>query len=100
MASTSSGRAAFIQWCVSFVTKYGISGINIDWEYPGSAGAGCNIHSSSDVTNLLALVTELRSAFDKNFASNKKEITLAVHITPWGGGKFNHKKKKTKHLLK
>ncbi|KAI8882701.1 glycoside hydrolase family 18 protein, partial [Backusella circina FSU 941] len=85
MASSSSGRAAFIQWCVNFVTKYGISGINIDWEYPGAAGAVCNTHSSSDVTNLLALVTELRSAFDKGFKSNRKEISLAVHITPWGG---------------
>jgi chitinase len=88
MASSASSRANFIQWNVNFITKYGTAGVDIDWEYPGSIGAGCNTRSSNDVNNLLSLVGELRSALDNAFPNNHKEITLAVHVTPWGPGIF------------
>ncbi|KAI8890391.1 carbohydrate-binding module family 5 protein [Backusella circina FSU 941] len=84
MASSSSSRAEFIQWNVNFITKYGTAGVDIDWEYPGSTGAGCNTRSSDDVNNLLSLVGELRNALDLAFPNDHKEITLAVHVTPWG----------------
>ncbi|KAI8890392.1 carbohydrate-binding module family 5 protein [Backusella circina FSU 941] len=85
MAASATGRAAFIQWNINFIKKYGTSGVDLDWEYPTSAGAGCNQHSANDITNYLQLLKELRSSLDTNFPSDYKEITMAVHITPWGG---------------
>jgi hypothetical protein len=57
----------------------------LDWEYPTSTGAGCNAVNANDITNFASLVKELRSALDSNFPSVHKEISLAVHLTPWGG---------------
>jgi chitinase len=90
MVASASARAEFIQWNVDFIKKYGTSGVDLDWEYPTAAGAGCNKHSSSDITNYLQLLKELRSSLDTNFPSNYKEITMAVHITPWGGGNIKY----------
>lgn len=85
MAASPSNRAAWIQWNIDFIKQWNTDGVDIDWEYPSSLGAGCNAISDSDVTNLNSLVKELRSALDSNFPDNYKEITMAVHITPFGG---------------
>jgi chitinase len=58
---------------------------SLDWEYPTSTGAGCNAVSANDITNFAALVKEMRAALDSNFPTVHKELTLAVHLTPWGG---------------
>lgn len=85
MAASASNRAAWINWNVDFIKTWGTDGVDIDWEYPSSKGAGCNVVSNNDVTNLNTLVKELRAALDSNFPNNYKEITMAVHITPFGG---------------
>ncbi|KAL9557386.1 hypothetical protein MBANPS3_001410 [Mucor bainieri] len=85
MAASASNRAAWIKWNVDFVSKYGTDGVDIDWEYPTAKGAGCNVVGDNDVANLNTLVKELRTALNSNFPNNYKEITMAVHITPWGG---------------
>ncbi|KAM3589400.1 hypothetical protein VKS41_000266 [Umbelopsis sp. WA50703] len=85
MASSSANRAQFIQWNVNFIQQYGTDGVDLDWEYPTSTGAGCNAVNANDITNFASLVKELRSALDSNFPSVHKEISLAVHLTPWGG---------------
>jgi chitinase len=59
----------------------------IYYRYPTSKGAGCNAVSDNDVTNFNTLVKELRAAFNTNFPNSYKEITMAVHITPFGGDK-------------
>ncbi|KAI8997024.1 glycoside hydrolase superfamily [Pilobolus umbonatus] len=86
MAASSDNRAAWISWNIDIVKKWGTDGVDIDWEYPNSVGAGCNAVNSQDVVNLNTLVKELRDALDKNFPDTHKEITLAVHISPFGGG--------------
>lgn len=107
MASSSSNRAQFIQWNVNFIKQYGTDGVDLgmcaylkylvcssmilndivllDWEYPTSTGAGCNAVNANDITNFASLVQELRAALDSNFPGVHKEISLAVHLTPWGG---------------
>ena len=85
MAASASARAEFIKWNVDLVTKYDTAGVDLDWEYPTAAGPGCNTKAYNDVDNLLLLVKELRAALDKASPTNHKEITMAVHITPWGG---------------
>lgn len=58
---------------------------SLDWEYPTSTGAGCNAVNANDITNFASLVKEMRAALDSNFPTVHKELTLAVHLTPWGG---------------
>ncbi|KAH8547892.1 glycoside hydrolase superfamily [Umbelopsis sp. PMI_123] len=85
MASSAANRAQFIAWNINFIQQYGTDGVDLDWEYPTSTGAGCNAVNANDITNFAALVKEMRAALDSNFPSVHKELTLAVHLTPWGG---------------
>ncbi|KAI8326751.1 glycoside hydrolase superfamily [Choanephora cucurbitarum] len=85
MAASASSRKSFVQWNIDFVKKFNTDGVDIDWEYPNSVGAGCNAVSDQDVDNFNLLVKELREALDSNFPNSHKEISIAVHITPWGG---------------
>ncbi|KIP06174.1 glycoside hydrolase family 18 protein [Phlebiopsis gigantea 11061_1 CR5-6] len=77
--SSSANRSTFVNAAVSAVNTYGLDGIDIDWEYPNSEGAG-NPHSSSDSANLLSFFTSLRSAL-----GSSKLITAAVTHQPWLG---------------
>lgn len=85
MASSASNRETWIQWNIDLIKKWDTDGVDIDWEYPTSTGAGCNAVNDNDIANLNSLVKELRAALDANFPNNYKEITMAVHITPFGG---------------
>ncbi|KAF9255037.1 glycoside hydrolase family 18 protein [Marasmius fiardii PR-910] len=78
-ASNSQNRATFVQSLVGAVQQYGLDGIDIDWEYPNSTGAG-NPHSPDDAANLLKVFTALRSAL-----GNDKIISSAVPHLPWIG---------------
>ncbi|KAI8337310.1 glycoside hydrolase superfamily, partial [Blakeslea trispora] len=85
MAASADSRSKFINWNVDFIKKYNTDGVDIDWEYPTAVGPGCNAVSDNDVENFNSLVKELRAALDSNFPKVHKEISIAVHITPWGG---------------
>ncbi|OZJ05359.1 hypothetical protein BZG36_01532 [Bifiguratus adelaidae] len=79
--STASGRTAWVKWNVNFIQQYGTDGVDIDWEYPGRQGAGCNqVNLANDANNFLLLLQELRSTLDSTFGTGAKEITLAVNI--------------------
>ncbi|KAF8589507.1 glycoside hydrolase family 18 protein [Ramaria rubella] len=76
--SSSTNRTTFMNACVSAVNTYGLDGIDIDWEYPNSEGAG-NPHTPSDASNLLSFFTQLRTAL------GSKIISAAVTDLPWIG---------------
>lgn len=77
--SSAANRTTFVNAAVNAVKTYGLDGIDIDWEYPNSAGAG-NPHSSADAANLLSFFTSLRKAL-----GSSKLITAAVSHQPWLG---------------
>ncbi|RUS26642.1 glycosyl hydrolases family 18-domain-containing protein [Jimgerdemannia flammicorona] len=86
MVSTAAGRASFIAWQVSFIKQYNTDGVDIDWEYPGRQGAGCNgVNAALDTINLQLLVSELRASLDSNFPTVYKYITMAVRVYPFDG---------------
>ena len=59
MAMTESGRKAFARSCLDTVEKYGLDGIDVDWEYPTIDWAGIDA-DPRDRENFTALLAELR----------------------------------------
>ncbi|KAF7728584.1 hypothetical protein EC973_005810 [Apophysomyces ossiformis] len=80
-AADPAQRAAFIQWNIDQIDKYDTDGVDLDWEYPGKQGAGCNIVDiQNDAKNYLTLLQELRAALDKKYGQGKKELSIAAHV--------------------
>ncbi|KAH8828170.1 glycoside hydrolase [Flagelloscypha sp. PMI_526] len=77
--SSLTNRGKFSDAIVSAVNTYGLAGVDIDWEYPNSEGAG-NIYSSSDSAHLLNFLQTLR-----NKLGSSKIISAAVPHLPWLG---------------
>jgi chitinase len=72
MAADEQHRKAFVSACRQAVEKFGLDGIDIDWEYPTSDKA--KISSSPDDTkNFTLLMHDLRKALGK-----KKVLTAAT----------------------
>ncbi|KAJ2389085.1 hypothetical protein GGI05_003605 [Coemansia sp. RSA 2603] len=77
-------RSTLISSMVNYVKTNNLDGIDIDWEYPGRLGDNCNVYDiTNDTPNYLKFLQELRAAFDSNFGSRQKLITLAVRIEPF-----------------
>lgn len=80
MAASAASRANFIKWNVDQIKQYNTDGVDLDWEYPGRQGAGCNaVDLANDANNYLQLIKELREALQANF-NTTKEITIAAHV--------------------
>jgi chitinase len=76
-ALTPSSRALFIESAVVFVEKYNIDGVDIDWEYPGSAGAG-NSFRADDKVNYTLLLKEMRARFDREQTRLHRPLFLTI----------------------
>ncbi|KAF8814370.1 glycoside hydrolase [Phlegmacium glaucopus] len=77
--SSAENRTKLVNTLIDVVGAYGLDGIDIDWEYPNSPGAG-NPHSSADSANLLSFFKSLRQALGP-----QKIISAAVTHSPWLG---------------
>ena len=84
MASTAAGRASFIGSCVETLQQYPfLTGLDIDWEYPGAARKGSgkdqgNPVQGDDRTNYTLLLKELRLGLDEVFGKGKKQLTVCA----------------------
>lgn len=56
VASTAPNRAIFIDSLVSFLRKYGLDGVDIDWEYPAATDRG---GIKADTDNYVLLMSEI-----------------------------------------
>ncbi|WP_448957138.1 glycosyl hydrolase family 18 protein, partial [Klebsiella michiganensis] len=72
-AATKESRAVFIRSAQEIVSKYGLDGIDLDWEYPVNGAWGLVESTPADRDNFTALLKEMRDAFGK-----KKLVTIAV----------------------
>ncbi|MDR0728654.1 MAG: ThuA domain-containing protein [Prevotellaceae bacterium] len=71
MAAVDSLRIAFSRDCRRIIDEFGLDGIDIDWEYPTSSGAGIS-HSPEDTKNYTLLMRDIRAAI-----GNRHLLTLA-----------------------
>ena len=62
-ARTKEGRERFAASALAIVKEYGLDGIDIDWEYPGTSLAGI-ASDRSDKENYTLLLAELRKTLD------------------------------------
>ncbi|QLR77925.1 glycoside hydrolase family 18 protein [Citrobacter freundii] len=72
-AATKDTRTVFIQSAQEIIAKYGLDGIDLDWEYPVNGAWGLVESQPADRANFTALLTELRAAL-----GHKKLLTIAV----------------------
>lgn len=72
-AATPEARAVFIRSAQEVVEKYGLDGIDLDWEYPVNGAWGLVASQPVDRDNFTTLLKELRAAF-----GDKKLVTIAV----------------------
>lgn len=85
MANDPAKRAVFVDSVIRFVKKYDFfDGIDIDWEYPGVAGADSGLASASDSAAYTALMRDMRAAFDELSLETGRayQITSAVGAGP------------------
>ncbi|KAJ7665711.1 glycoside hydrolase superfamily [Mycena rosella] len=77
--ASASNRTAFVKSVTNLIQKYHLDLVDFDWEYPGVQGIGCNIVSSSDTDNFLAMLQELRAS---PIAGNVT-LTAATAVVPF-----------------
>ena len=88
MAATAAGRASFIQSCLETLDAYPfLSGLDIDWEYPGVArqaedGNEGNPVTGDDKSNYTLLLQELRKALDGHFGPGCRMLTVCAGAVP------------------
>ncbi len=73
MAGDADHRKKFAQNCLAAVNKYGLDGIDIDWEYPTSSSAGIS-SSPLDMNNFTLLMKDLREVLGSD-----KLLTIATY---------------------
>lgn len=72
-AATPETRQIFIDSAEQIVKKYGLDGIDLDWEYPVNGAWGLVDSTPADKDNFTAILKELRERFGK-----EKLVTIAV----------------------
>ncbi|KAJ6583772.1 glycoside hydrolase family 18 protein [Mycena sp. CBHHK59/15] len=77
--ATAQNRTLFVKTLIDFTKKYELDGLDFDWEYPTSAGIGCNANNANDTDNFLAFIQELR---EDPFGS-KLILSAATAISPF-----------------
>jgi chitinase len=97
-ALTPASRQAFVQSCVDLFIKGNLpdpgwggmggpgsaagifDGVDIDWEWPGSAGNDGNIIRAEDKANYVSLLNEFRTQLDAYGATQSKHYLLTAFL--------------------
>ncbi len=76
-ALSDTSRYAFAQSAAALVQRFNADGIDIDWEYPGLAGAG-NIYREADKENFTLMLKALREQLDTVSIALGRPILLTI----------------------
>lgn len=74
---TAESRRVFIDSVMSFLNRYQLDGLDIDWEYPGMIGDN-NRFRPEDKQNYTRLIHELRRRFDRQTRKTHKRLLLSI----------------------
>lgn len=67
IAANPEARRKFAQDCLAFVEKWGIDGIDIDWEFPGISWSGHASNPAIDTWNYTLLMKQLRETLGNDY---------------------------------
>ncbi len=74
---TKESRHVFIESAAELAVRYELDGIDVDWEYPGMAGAG-HPFRAEDKQNFTLLIEELRERLDQESKKTAKKLYLTI----------------------
>jgi chitinase len=77
IALTKESRSTFIGSVMDFLRRFGLDGLDIDWEYPGMPGAG-HAYRDEDGQNFTLLLKELRRQFSKEEKVTGRRLYLTI----------------------
>ncbi|MEO6286160.1 MAG: glycoside hydrolase family 18 protein [Dyadobacter sp.] len=77
---TDESRKIFAKSSVDIIKKYGLDGVDIDWEYPGMMGEEGNVFRPEDKQNFTLMFKAIREELDllEKEAGKEKLLTTAV----------------------
>jgi len=101
MVKTKTSRAVFLQSLLNLVQEYALTGVDLDWEYPGrESSAGVPFDEIEDVPNLLLLLQEMRATLPEtvtisaalssmypwtaNTTTNTTDLSPFAELLDWG----------------
>jgi len=92
IAATAANRQSFADRCVEILREYGLDGIDIDWEHPGSQQGECGCGSNEDYETHVDLLQTMRDTFDAAGAEDGKHYHLSVANggSDWNAGGLRH----------
>ncbi|RHZ63588.1 uncharacterized protein CDV56_105060 [Aspergillus thermomutatus] len=90
MASTVPNRQKFIASLIRYIRRYGLNGVDIDWEYPVADDRG---GSTLDYDNFVLLCADIREAFDREDPGWQLTITLPASYWYLRGFNLNNLEK-------
>ncbi len=76
-ARTVQSRKVFVESVIDFLRRYQINGLDVDWEYPGQAGAGHSFRSE-DKQNFTRLLKDLRARFNREEKKTHHRLYLTI----------------------
>lgn len=79
MAADSLKRKSFCESCLRACTKYGLDGIDMDWEYPTSSSAGIS-SSKDDTKNFTKLMRDLRATLGDDLLLTMASSSSAKYV--------------------
>ncbi|HTX75557.1 MAG TPA: glycoside hydrolase family 18 protein [Terracidiphilus sp.] len=77
MALTRESRARFIDSVMNFLRQHDLDGLDVDWEYPGIAGASQTFRPE-DKQDYTLLLTELHQRFDAEQRKTHHRLYLTI----------------------
>ncbi|KAJ8796809.1 hypothetical protein J1605_000100 [Eschrichtius robustus] len=79
MVAIADNQQTFVNSAIRFLCKYGVDGLDLDWEYAGSRGS-----PPSDKQCFIALVQDLANAFQQEAQASGKAHLLPSTAVPAG----------------
>ena len=75
IAASETARREFAEDCAEFLRKWGLDGIDMDWEMPGLSWSGAACDKVNDVDNFTLLIKQLRQSLGTRYL-----LTLAGYV--------------------
>lgn len=67
LGKSEDNRKRFAEDCLAFLEKYGIDGIDLDWEFPGMTWGSDKFDPNADCDSYIAIARQLRETLGSNY---------------------------------